>query len=251
MADLLARTDLAYGDHPRQRLDLFAPSAPDESRPLVLCVHGGWWRSGWREDLLPCCLRLAARGWSAATVGYRLLDTAGDGAGIVADLEAAIHLALEENLLLGGSGRSVVLVGAGAGAVPALSLAARAFGHHDLLVRGVVACASAPTLEPWDGCAQDIAAQLAAYAGGKAAELDPARQASERFPPVLLIHGDADAELPVGPARDFYRSLIEADDPARLQVLAGIGHHILDQPHGRGFEDAVGRIAEWLEAMAQ
>ena len=246
MTDLLARTAIAYGDHPRQRLELFAPDDDQDGRPLVLCIHGGWWRSGWREDLLPCCLRLAAAGWATATTGYRLLDAAGDGEGIVADIEAALRRALEEHLLLGGSGRSVVLVGAGAGAVPALTLAARLHDDAEILVRGVAACGCAPTLQPWDGCAQDIAGQLAAYAGARIEALDPTRQGAERFPPVLLIHGDADSEVPVAPARAFYRELIGADDPARLEVLAGIGHHILDQPHGRGFEDALSRITTWL-----
>jgi acetyl esterase/lipase len=249
MAQCFARTDLAYGDHPRQRLDLFAPEDLEEDRPLVLCIHGGWWRNGWREDLLPLCLRLAAAGWPTATTGYRLLEQAGSGHGILADLEAALVRGLEENLLLGGSGRSAILIGAGAGAVPALTLSSRLYANHQLLVRGVVACASAPTLTPWEGCSEDIARQLQTYAGNDSGLLDPALQEADRFPPVLLIHGDADSEVPVTPARTFYRSLVEADDPAKLQVLAGIGHHILDMPHGRGFSDALDRITSWLDEL--
>lgn len=249
MADLLARTDIAYGDHPRQRLDLFAPEAPVEGRPLVVCVHGGWWRSGWRDDLLPCCLRLAERSWATVSLGYRLLDAAGDGTGIVDDLEAGLRRALEEHLLLDGSGRSAVLVGAGAGALGALALAARLHDQRDLLIRGVAACASAPTLEPWEGCAADIAGQLTAFAGTAGERLDPMRQAPERSVPVLMIHGDADDEVPVAPARALYRRLIEADAAARLDVLTGVGHHVLDRPHARGFDDAIRRVDEWLGTL--
>ena len=44
--------------------------------PLVVLVHGGGWRSGSRENLAPLAARLAARGYAAATVDYRLSGTA-------------------------------------------------------------------------------------------------------------------------------------------------------------------------------
>ena len=249
MANLHARTDIAYGEHPRQRFDLFCPQDVRESRPLVVCVHGGWWQSGWREDLLVLALRLAEAGWPAATIGYRLLESTGDGAGIQADLRAAVTTALEENLVLGGTGRSVVLVGAGAGGLTALGLAAASAGDHEVLVQGVACYGTAPSLQAWDGCTSEVAKQLAIYAGDKAQDLDPSLQAADRFPPVLLVHGDADKEVPVGPGREFYRKLIEADDPAKLQVLAGVGHHALDAAHGRGFTDCVDRICDWLREL--
>jgi arylformamidase len=47
-ADLLkngrAELGLAYGDTPKQYMDLFLPQAGDTA-PLALFIHGGWWRS--------------------------------------------------------------------------------------------------------------------------------------------------------------------------------------------------------------
>ena len=39
-----AELELAYGDTPRQTLDLFMPQA-GAAAPLALFVHGGYWRS--------------------------------------------------------------------------------------------------------------------------------------------------------------------------------------------------------------
>ena len=38
--------DLAYGIHPRQRLDVHAPAHPDRAAPAVLFVHGGGFTGG-------------------------------------------------------------------------------------------------------------------------------------------------------------------------------------------------------------
>ena len=63
------------GDHALQ-LDLYLPGpnriGPGRSSPLVVLVHGGGWRSGTRANMAPLAARLAARGFAAATVDYRL-----------------------------------------------------------------------------------------------------------------------------------------------------------------------------------
>src|SRR5207244_370543 len=40
--------------------------------PAVLCIHGGGFRAGNRQSYLPLCIKLAQRGYVAATVTYRL-----------------------------------------------------------------------------------------------------------------------------------------------------------------------------------
>jgi arylformamidase len=66
-----AELGLAYGDTPRQSIDLFLPEA-GETAPLALFIHGGWWRS-----LDPSLFSQMARGANAggvavAVVGYDL-----------------------------------------------------------------------------------------------------------------------------------------------------------------------------------
>lgn len=54
------------------QLDIARPAALDQVRPAVLCIHGGGFRAGKRERWDDLCKKLAARGYVAATVTYRL-----------------------------------------------------------------------------------------------------------------------------------------------------------------------------------
>ncbi|WP_313034249.1 family 43 glycosylhydrolase [Massilia alkalitolerans] len=60
------RGDLSLG------LDLYLPGPGGKPAPLVILVHGGGWGSGERTNMAPLAARLAARGYAAATVSYRL-----------------------------------------------------------------------------------------------------------------------------------------------------------------------------------
>ena len=58
------------------QLDMYLPRSTAVPAPAVVLVHGGGWRSGERRNLAPFAVRLAARGYAAATVTYRLSPTA-------------------------------------------------------------------------------------------------------------------------------------------------------------------------------
>ena len=66
--------DIAYGDHPRERFDLFLPDTPPKG--LVAIVHGGFWlrfdKSSW-SDLAAGSLAL---GWAVALPSYTLAPDA-------------------------------------------------------------------------------------------------------------------------------------------------------------------------------
>jgi acetyl esterase/lipase len=64
-------TYVRHGDRALQ-LDLYLPRAADSVSPAIVLVHGGGWRSGTRHNLAPMAIRLAQRGYAAATVSYRL-----------------------------------------------------------------------------------------------------------------------------------------------------------------------------------
>lgn len=63
--------DLAYGEHSRQRIDLFHPDGRT-SAPLHVFFHGGYWQSMERSDFSFVARGLNDRGIAAAVVGYRL-----------------------------------------------------------------------------------------------------------------------------------------------------------------------------------
>ena len=54
--------DIAYGDDPRQRMDLYAPTAPGPY-PTLVFFYGGGWDSGSRSQYGWAAQALAARLW--------------------------------------------------------------------------------------------------------------------------------------------------------------------------------------------
>jgi acetyl esterase/lipase len=74
-AAIAVRTDVQYGvaDGKPLLLDAYVPAASgSHRRPAVLLIHGGAWRSGDKRTFEPEARKLAAKGWVAFSVDYRL-----------------------------------------------------------------------------------------------------------------------------------------------------------------------------------
>jgi arylformamidase len=71
-----ALLDLPYGGSARQRLDLF-PSHRGASGPLLVFVHGGYWRSLDKAQFAWIAPPFAERGISVALLGYDLAPAVG------------------------------------------------------------------------------------------------------------------------------------------------------------------------------
>jgi arylformamidase len=72
MQERRAELGLAYGESPRQFIDLFSAKPGDATAPLALFVHGGYWRSLDPSMFSHMARGLNARGISVAVVGYDL-----------------------------------------------------------------------------------------------------------------------------------------------------------------------------------
>ena len=92
-AGVLAQVNLVYARYGERELhlDLFSPNEKENALcPGVILIHGGGWRSGNRQMEWPMAQRLAAQGYVAATVEYRLSVEARYPAGVY-DLKGAIR----------------------------------------------------------------------------------------------------------------------------------------------------------------
>ncbi|WP_339464616.1 MULTISPECIES: alpha/beta hydrolase [unclassified Pseudomonas] len=63
---------IAYGDDPRQKLDVYVPHHALPDAPVVVFFYGGSWNSGEREDYTFVGEALASRGIVAVVADYRL-----------------------------------------------------------------------------------------------------------------------------------------------------------------------------------
>jgi acetyl esterase/lipase len=94
------------------KLDLYLPAG--QRMPVVVLVHGGGWRSGFRSEFAPMAVRLAQRGYAAVTVSYRLSGEARYPAAIE-DVQAAVRWVRDNAERYGLDAKRIALAGGSAG----------------------------------------------------------------------------------------------------------------------------------------
>jgi len=82
-----AQLDIAYGDNPRNRLDLFLPHTPPKG--LVVFVHGGYWMESDKSTWSHLAAGQIAHGYAVAMPSYTLCPDIRI-AGIASEVGAAI-----------------------------------------------------------------------------------------------------------------------------------------------------------------
>lgn len=114
--------DQAYGSHPRQKLDIFAPSKSTEKQPVIVFWHGGSWKSGDKSRYHFVGRQLAKMGYVAVLPNYRLYpdvrypDFLHDGVGALAWVQGNVAT-------YGGDPDYLFLAGHSAGAYNAAMIA--------------------------------------------------------------------------------------------------------------------------------
>jgi acetyl esterase/lipase len=110
--------DIAYGEDPHQRLDVYVPEAGTSRAPIVLMVHGGGWKRGDKDlDAVVThkVARWVPRGIVFVSIDYRMLPEA-DPRVQAQDVARALAFVQRHAATWGGDGRRVVLMGHSAGA---------------------------------------------------------------------------------------------------------------------------------------
>lgn len=69
--NLKRHADIAYGDHPLRKLDIY-PASVDGPAPVHMFFHGGYWRAQDKENFAFIAGALVARGITAVIVNYEL-----------------------------------------------------------------------------------------------------------------------------------------------------------------------------------
>ena len=90
--------DVAYGAHPRERIDVFpAPARPDA--PLMAFIHGGYWRLRSKDEFAWMAPAFTGAGIAFASVGYPLCPQVRIGDIVASVRRALLHLASEAGAL--------------------------------------------------------------------------------------------------------------------------------------------------------
>ncbi|WP_349879813.1 alpha/beta hydrolase [Micromonospora sp. HUAS YX12] len=242
---------VSYGDHPDQCADLRLPAGDGPPRPLVVVVHGGFWRAEYdRTHTGPMAAALAALGHPVAQIEYRRTGRPDGGwPHTLTDVRAGIA-ALPELAAAALPGRVApvppILVGHSAGGHLALYVAA----HAPETVGGVLALAPVADLAQAYRLDLDGGAVAALLGGGpddvpdRYAAADP----SEFVPTqtrTVVIHGDQDVQVPVAISRSWVAADQAAGGSATLVELPECEHFGLIAPGSTAWP----RVVEALRSL--
>jgi len=206
---------VAYGEDRDQVADVRFGDARAAQRPLVLLLHGGFWRPEYdRAHTGPMAAAIADAGWTVAAVEFRRVP--GQPEATLDDVAAA--LAGLPVKIARHDGR-VVLIGHSAGGHLALWVAS---ARPQPALAGVLALAPAADLRLADALNLGGGATRL-FLGADAAtrgDVDPRRLASPSVP-VTIVHGDRDDTVPI----EVGRSYADAHRATRLVAVEGAGHY--------------------------
>ncbi len=242
---VLAPVHGSYGDHPHQVWDAWP--AQDPGAPLVILLHGGYWRYD-RMHLTPFAAYLSQRGFDVLLPGFRRSGGAGGYPETFDDVARIVDTLPQ--------GRPYVLAGHCSGGHLALWCAARGLlppgsrWHTTGLPTAVLALAPLTDLAATrrDALSDDAALQLLGGADmfdERLPSVDPLtllREAGTTGVPTTLLHGAADEEVPLTQFADY--AAVHHD--LRTIVLPGTGHYTLIEPGApgaRAVADTLGEMA--------
>jgi acetyl esterase/lipase len=243
---------LAYGEGPRQRLDIYVPTGAQAGpRPVIVFFYGGSWNSGSRSGYAFVGRALAARGFVTVIPDYRLVPEV-VYPGFVLDGASAVRWVRAHAKDYGGDGDRIVLAGHSAGAYIAAMLAVddRWLGAERGAVRGLVGLAG-----PYDFAPFTVGASIQAFGDWRnPAETQPVTWAGAGDPPALLLAGAEDTIVRPRNSEKFAAALRKGGVAAEVKLYPGIGHigilTAVAKPF-RGKAPVVDDVAAFAERVTQ
>lgn len=234
------------------------PAEPAAPVPLVVVVHGGYWRSDVdRKHTAPQCGGLAEAGYAVAAIEYRRSGQDGGGwPGTFDDVDAALRAVprlvadaaadagravdIERTALIGHSAGGHLVAWAATRGLPHVVGAVSLGGVLDLQLAASLALDPGPggsAVEALLGGGPDDVPDR--YAGA-----DPTRLGRPGVP-VIALHGDADDVVPVELSRSY-----AAATGQQLVVLPGVEHFAPIDPLSAAWPVVLEHLAAAVSATA-
>lgn len=234
-ASVKVERDIVYARYGARevKLDLYLPKEPaSPSIPCIVVVHGGGWRSGDKTRFAHIAGALAAQGYAAACIGYRLLPEVEFPAPVL-DCKAAVRWVrahagrhgLDPDRIgaIGGSagGHLVAMLGT-SDTVAALEGEGGNAGVSSR-VQAVVAMATPADMTRL-GDRQNLGADLARL-------ISPVTHVTPHAAPTLLLHGTRDTLVPMAQSELLLERYRQAGAKAELVKIEDGVHAFWNGAH--------------------
>ena len=214
--------DIAYGDGPRRRLDVYAPvSATKRPLPVIVFIYGGSWANGMREGYGFAARALSAAGFITVVPDYRLVPQV-YFPGFVEDCAAAVRWTRAHAKDYGGDPDRIVLVGHSAGAYNAamLALDPEFLGRDRAAIKGFAGMAGPYDFLPLDGAIS----QTTFGRWPRPEQTQPIHYADASAPPMLLLHGQEDDTVWPKNSINLDRKLRSVGVSSQVKLYPDLGH---------------------------
>jgi len=263
--EIQVERDLVYGKggDTDLHLDLAMPKTGDGPFPVVICVHGGGWIQGKRQDMGKTIEVLAGRGFVAVTPTYRLAPDSKFPAQIE-DCKAAVRWVRANakkykinpdrigaigfsagahlSCLLGVTGKEDGLEGKGGNPDESSRIQAVVsfFGPTDLTLNDWSEDVEKRILIPFLGDTIKNKPDLYKKAS-------PVTYVTKEAPPFLFFHGEKDMLVHVEQSKMLAEKLTKAGVSAKVVIVEGEGHGWAGKKLTDNIEEMVGFLDEKLK----
>ena len=226
------------------KLDLYKPREKLEKLPAIVCIHGGGWAKGSRKNYTKVAQALAAHGYVAVTISYRLSGEAVFPAAIM-DCKAAVRFLPAHAQTLGINPDKIGAIGSSAGGHLA-ALLATSYGAEELEGSGGYAAFSSQiqAVVPMGAQTDFLSARnrqvsgerliWKQFMGGSQDEKPDAYQLASPIehlnlgdPPCFLISGEKDDESTRG--AKFRKRMNQLGISSELEIIEGAPHGFLKE----------------------
>lgn len=231
MSSISVSSDIAYGGHPRHRVDLFKPVSAGKPLPCLIFLHGGFWQEGDKSVSGFAAQTFAKKGWAYVSVEYRLTPEA-TLPQVVDDVQKAVSYINTTAADFGIDPDRIIVAGHSAGAHLAATMTAGLM-QTDVspMIAGAVLISGVFELAP---VAKSYVRDLTPMDPGTVADLSPLRSVPKLDRPMHVLIGADEPEAfqvqtaavhalwaphlsqlshHIAPGRDHFDVLWELNDP--------------------------------------
>jgi acetyl esterase/lipase len=214
---------LAYGEGPRQKLDVYKPRHAAKA-PVLVFFYGGSWQGGSR-DLYPFVgASLAAQGIVSVVPDYSIFPPARFPM-FVADAARAVRFARKSAAQWGGDPARLVLMGHSAGAYIAAMLSFDPQWLRQVGLNSQTALAAFIGLAgPYDFLPIESRTLRSIFGGANRAETQPISFVTGKEAPSLLITARLDRLVSPGNSRRMAAKILAHGGVVEERTYGGVGH---------------------------
>lgn len=207
---------------------IFTPKDQAAAHPAIVFFHGGGWSEGKPDWFFSTCEQYASKGWLAIAIEYRLRDRHGTlPPDAIADGKSAIRYLRKYSTRLKINPDRIIASGNSAGANLALAIAVIDTlddKQEDLRISSV------PNSIILNSVATDFTQGdfWQQYFSDKnfLQRISPLHQIRKKLPPMLIISGNSDNNVPLQPTIAFVEKMKAIGNDCELHILDGAGHFL-------------------------